>query len=105
MATTRKQIINGKQVCGHCKNLLPLSEFGIDSRTCSGLRGTCKYCSNKAVKKSRPNKYTTNVGIIGLFSFNCPQCKKDFTTRNPNKVFCSPKCRKRDWYLKNEKWV
>lgn len=34
---------------------------------------------------------------------NCPQCKKEFNTDNPRKIYCSPACKVRAYELRNGK--
>jgi hypothetical protein len=52
--------------------------------------------------QGKKRKVPSNCGIDGIYLYECLTCKRDFTTKRPNKVFCSDKCRKRDWYIKNE---
>ena len=42
----RKEIINGKQECSMCKEILPIDSFHKSSLTCSGFYGACKKCRN-----------------------------------------------------------
>lgn len=97
------RIIDGvkKLRCSKCKYLYSFDEFSNNKRTSTGKVSCCKYC-RKSVYDNKRN-VPSNTGIIGLFRYICECCKKEFTTKKSNRVYCTPKCRKHDWYLKNEK--
>jgi endogenous inhibitor of DNA gyrase (YacG/DUF329 family) len=94
--------INGvkKLKCSKCNYWLPFDEFRNAKNTSTGKRSYCKVCQ----KSHYDSKRTTpsNSGIKGIYLHQCEYCKSNFTSKNPIKVFCSHKCRKRDWYEKNE---
>ena len=104
MAQNKREvyIINGvkKLRCSICKYKLPFEEFDKNSRTSTGRSSYCKVCRKSKYDSKR--KAQSNSGIIGIFLYQCEYCKRDFTTKRSNKVFCSDKCRKRDWYERNE---
>lgn len=45
--TEKESSMNNSKACSKCKQILPLSNFGNDSQTKSGLRYRCKNCENK----------------------------------------------------------
>jgi hypothetical protein len=95
--------INGlkKLKCSICKYKLPFEDYDNDSRTSTGKSSYCKVCRKSKYDDKR--NVPSNSGIIGLFLYQCPVCKLDFTTKKSNKTYCTDKCRKRDWYIKNER--
>ncbi|MCT7564117.1 hypothetical protein ACOTWR_06605 [Aliarcobacter butzleri] len=98
----KKVIIDNKLRCSNCGYLLDISKFYKDKYSATGYRSDCSNCSNRHKIKKQIEKNTS--GIIGLYFEKCAYkgCQKNFTTKTPTKVFCDPKCRKRDWYEKNE---
>lgn len=53
--TTAILVVDGRKPCSTCRRLLPVSEFGRDSNTSTGLSYSCRSCSNSKVR-SRRNK-------------------------------------------------
>ena len=102
MQQLKRSIKDGKLKCSKCNYNLPISEFTNDKKTSSGYASVCKAC-RKHHYDSKRNKHITNTGVIGLFRNECPYCLKSFTTKTARKVFCSDKCRKADWYDRNER--
>lgn len=102
----KKVIVNNKLQCSYCKYLLDISNFHRDKNSATGYKSDCKVCA-KRHKREKLKKASTS-GIVGIFLEKCAykSCQKDFTTKTPTKAYCSAKCRKRDWYEKNEqhKW-
>lgn len=102
----KKVIIENKLRCSNCGYLLDISNFHKDKNSATGFRCDCKFCA-KRYKREKLKQESTS-GIIGIFLEKCAYkgCQKQFTTKTKTKAFCSPKCRKRDWYEKNEqsKW-
>ncbi|MCT7528776.1 hypothetical protein N5T79_06420 [Aliarcobacter cryaerophilus] len=101
-----KLVIDNKLRCSCCGYLLDVSNFWKSKNTKSGYRCDCKTCA-KRFNRDKVKKASTS-GIIGIFLEKCAYqgCGINFTTKKQNKVFCSDKCKKRDWYEKNEqnKW-
>ncbi|UYY83057.1 endonuclease VII domain-containing protein [Arthrobacter sp. YA7-1] len=54
--TTAILVIDGMKPCSTCKELLPVSEFGKDSNTVTGLRHSCRRCSNAETRSRRNNE-------------------------------------------------
>ena len=100
----KKVIIDNKLKCSNCGYSLDVSNFHKDSSSAAGYRSDCKIC----VKRHRREKLkqSSTSGIIGIFLNTCAYkgCQKNFTTKTSTKVFCSTKCKKRDWYEKNEQY-
>ena len=94
----KKEIVNNKLKCSNCCYSLDISNFHKDKSSSNGYKSYCKVCGKKYKKK----KIVSNFGILGVMRNQCPTCKIWYTTKTVTKVFCSAKCRKRDWYLKNE---
>lgn len=102
MAKREVKTFNGikKLQCSKCKYWLAFEEFDNDSRASTGKSSYCKVC--RKTNYDDPRKTPSNTAIKGVFFFKCEQCKEGFTTKKANKTFCSTKCRKRNWYEKNE---
>ena len=102
----KKEIINNKLTCSNCGYSLDVSNFYKSKSTATGYRSDCKVCSNRYRKKKKVDSST--LGIIGISLETCAysSCGKKFATKTTTKAYCSDKCRKRDWYEKNEqhKW-
>ena len=100
----KKVIVNNKLQCSNCKYLLGISNFYKDNSSATGYRSYCKSCAKRYRREKL--KQASTSGIIGIFLEKCAYkgCQKNFTTKTPTKTFCSPKCRKRDWYEKNEQY-
>lgn len=102
----KKVVVENKLRCSKCGYLLDVSNFNKDKSSASGFRSHCARCAKKYKMKRAIENNTS--GIIGIYLEKCAYkgCQKNFTTKTPTKAFCSPKCRKRDWYEKNEqsKW-
>lgn len=94
--------INGvkKLKCSKCKYWLTFDEYDNDKSTSTGKSSYCKVCRKSNYDKKR--NIPSNSGIKGIFLHTCPACHIDFTSKKANKVFCSDKCKKRDWYERNE---
>jgi uncharacterized protein YbaR (Trm112 family) len=102
MSQKKKEIINNKLKCSKCNYWLPVEEFDNDKNTSTGKSSYCKVCRRKSHYDVKRRKQEYNSGLIGLYLFKCEQCGNDFTTKKSNKIYCSPKCRKRAWYEQNE---
>ena len=89
-----------KLQCSQCKYWLAFDEFDKDSRASTGKSSYCKHCRKS--KYDDPRKTPSNTAILGVFGFKCECCGEYFQTKKANKTFCSSKCRKRDWYERNE---
>lgn len=50
---TAIQIVDGKKPCSKCKQLLPLSDYGMDSGTPTGLAYKCKVCAAEDQRAKR----------------------------------------------------
>jgi len=98
---TKREIINGKLKCSNCKLYKDTINFSTDNSTSSSFRSNCKKCRKET--RTDTKKYESNIeGIIGMFRNQCPCCSKFYSTKNPIQIYCSVKCTKRDWYLKNK---
>ncbi|HKM18619.1 MAG TPA: hypothetical protein VJY14_00990 [Aliarcobacter sp.] len=100
----KKVIIDNKLPCSNCGYFLDVSNFYKDSKTATGYRSDCKLCAKR--HKREKIKRASTSGIIGIFLNKCVYkgCQISFTTKTTTKAFCSAKCRKRDWYEKNEQY-
>lgn len=102
MPQKKREIINGKIKCSKCGYMLPVAEFGKTTHTSSGLRSCCKVCEKANYWSKRPMKNKQSA-IIGRWESVCVYCNKGFMSKSPKACYCSDKCRKRDWYEKNER--
>lgn len=103
MKTKEIRNVNGidKLKCSKCNYWLPFNEYGNNKYTSTGKQSYCKTCQKYHYDIKR--KVKSNSSIVGMHIINCEQCSKDFMTKTFMKVFCSDKCRKRNWYEKNER--
>lgn len=51
---SKTKILDGKKRCGHCKNMLPVSEFNACKHAATGFRSQCKRCMKDQREKMRP---------------------------------------------------
>lgn len=51
--TTAILVVDGKKPCSACRRLLPVSEFGKDSNTPTGLSYACRDCANTKTRNRR----------------------------------------------------
>ena len=99
--STKKIVVNNRLVCSKCNITKYTEDFTKNKYTHSGFNSYCKACK----KKNRTDtKRASNgiAGVTGIFRNVCPQCKKEYNTKFDNKVFCSTKCTKKNWYESNK---
>jgi hypothetical protein len=105
MQYVKKEVrtINGvkKLRCSQCKYWYPFEEYSNNKYTSTGKMSYCKHCQKSHYDDKR--NVVSNTSIVGVFVYACECCKEEFVTKKSNKVYCSNKCRKHDWYVKNEK--
>ena len=104
MPQRKREIINNKLKCSKCGYMLDVSLFGTAKNTSSGYRSYCKACQKSHYDNKRPKKVPQTV-MLGRWTGICKKCQRHFISKSPISVFCSAKCRKRDWYEKNKKGI
>lgn len=93
----KRKVIDNKIKCSYCKYMLDVSKFHKSKHTTSGYRSDCKICCSRYRRKKIIEK--SNSGVFGIYLEKCAlkSCNKAFTTKNIQKIFCSDKCKKREW--------
>ena len=103
MPQDKKQIINNKLKCSKCKKWVNIEDFGNRRNTSTGKQSYCKYCRISHYDSKRPTKATQSNQLKGHYEVTCILCGTKVLRKSPKSFYCSSKCLKRDWYIRNEK--